>query len=111
MAVASLAMRSAAFSRPDALISHSSSFAGHCVRGKRPKNRIAQGMNLTALSDSELDVSFKKIGWVETTAVADSVEHLVEVEGRRLHLTSGFPGVIDYCMQRLGCSAYADAGD
>ena len=60
--------------------------------------------NLTALSDTELDASFKKVGWVETSAVADGIEHLVEVEARKLHLTRGFPGVIDYCMVALGCS-------
>jgi hypothetical protein len=61
-------------------------------------------MNLTALSDSELDASLKNLGWVQTTAVADSVEHLMEVERRKLYLTSGFPGLTDYCMDRLGCS-------
>src|SRR6476659_2628977 len=61
-------------------------------------------MNLTALSDSELHASFKNLGWRETGIVADSVEHLVAVETRKLHLTYGFPGLTDYCQEVLGCS-------
>src|SRR5689334_6434043 len=105
MAFAAFVVRCAALLRPDGLISHSKAFAGHSVRGKRPKNRMLKGdMNVTALSDSELRASFKKVGWVETHAIADSVELVAEIERRKLHLTSGFPGIIDYCMEELGCS-------
>src|SRR6185436_19118065 len=105
MASAGLAVPRGAFLRPDALISHPQLFAPHSMRGNGSKNRMLKGgMNVTALSDSELHASLANIGWVETQAVADGVEHLVEVERRKLHLTRGFPGLIDYCMEVLGCS-------
>ena len=102
MGVAAHAVRSAAFSFAGGLISHATSFAAHCVRGKGPKNRMLQGgMNVTALSDGELHASLKHLGLRDCETTADIIAHLAEVDKRKLYLTHGFPTLTRYCHRPL----------
>jgi hypothetical protein len=45
----------------------------------------------------ELAVEHRKLGAV-------IVAHLVVVKERSIHLDLGFPSLVDYCVERLGCS-------
>src|SRR5688572_11389488 len=60
--------------------------------------------NLSLLSDGELLTRLPKLVRAERTASADVVEHLVEVERRRLYLEQACSSLNAYCRQRLGYS-------
>lgn len=59
---------------------------------------------LSSLSDSELVQRLPVLVEAEWHAVVDVIEHLVEMERRRLYLRFGIPSLRGYCIQRLGYS-------
>src|ERR1700761_8330049 len=61
-------------------------------------------MKVTALSDAELVGALKKLVASEHVATADVVEHLAEIDARRLHITAACASLTAYCEERLGYS-------
>jgi hypothetical protein len=59
---------------------------------------------LSTLSDAELVVRLPALVQAERQAMADVIEHLVEVERRRLYLTHATSSLYRYCIDRLGYS-------
>ena len=57
---------------------------------------------LCFLSDSELVARLPTLVQAERHAMADVIEHLVEMERRRLYLTLAVSSLYRYCIQRLG---------
>jgi 5-methylcytosine-specific restriction endonuclease McrA len=57
---------------------------------------------LCSLSDSELVARLPALVKAERHALLDVIEHLVEVERRRLYLTQAVSSLYRYCIQRLG---------
>ncbi len=57
---------------------------------------------LCSLSDSELVARLPTLVQAERHAMADVIEHLVEMERRRLYLTLAVSSLYRYCIQRLG---------
>src|SRR5215813_5165812 len=60
--------------------------------------------SLALLSDSELLARIPAIVQTERIASADVVEHLMEVERRRLYLEQACSSLYTYCRERLGYS-------
>ena len=60
---------------------------------------------LSLLSDAELVARLPALVQAERHAMADVIEHLVEVERRRLYLAHATSSLYRYCIDRLG---YAD---
>jgi hypothetical protein len=58
--------------------------------------------DLSSLSDSELAARLPGLVRTERHAMAEVIEHLVEVERRRLYLTSRVTSLFGYCTQELG---------
>jgi hypothetical protein len=58
--------------------------------------------DLSLLSDSELAARLPGLVRAERHAMAEVIEHLVEVERRRLYLTSRVTSLFGYCTQELG---------
>src|SRR5580765_7957391 len=63
--------------------------------------------SLTLLSDSELLARIPSVVQAERIASADVVEHLMEVERRRLYLEQACSSLYTYCCERIGYSADA----
>ena len=59
---------------------------------------------LSLLSDTELLVQVAAVVETERKASADVVEHLMEVERRRLYLDQACSSLYAYCRERLGYS-------
>src|SRR4029453_8805948 len=59
---------------------------------------------LSLLSDSDLITRLPELVLVEREAMADVIEHLVEVERRRLYLEQATSSLYKYCEERLGYS-------
>src|SRR5262245_18834152 len=59
---------------------------------------------LSLLSDTDLLTRLPKLVLVERQAMADVIEHLVEVERRRLYLEQACSSLYKYCEERLGYS-------
>ncbi len=57
---------------------------------------------LSALSDSELEARLPVLVQAERLAAVDVIEHLVEVERRRLYLRLAVSSLYRYCIARLG---------
>jgi hypothetical protein len=57
---------------------------------------------LSLLSDSELLERLPVLARAEREATAEVIEHLVEVERRRLYLEQACPNLVAYCRDRLG---------
>jgi len=57
---------------------------------------------LRSLSDSELVERLPALIQAERRAMADVIEHLVEMERRRLYLRHAVPSLYRYCIKRLG---------
>jgi hypothetical protein len=66
-------------------------------------------MLVTALSDAELVGALKQLVARETVAITDVVEHLTEVDARKLHVPAGCSSLTAYCRQRLGYSDFEAA--
>lgn len=62
---------------------------------------------LSSLSDFELMRRLAGLVHAERHAVVDVIEHLVEVERRRLYLSLGVPSLYRYCIQKLGYDEHA----
>ena len=58
--------------------------------------------NLDRLSDTELLERTSGLVLVEHGAVADVVEHLVEIDRRRLYLGHAYPSLYAFCVEHLG---------
>jgi hypothetical protein len=58
--------------------------------------------NLDQLSDAELLKRTSALVLVEHGAVADVVEHLVEIDRRRLYLEHAYPSLYAFCVEHLG---------
>src|SRR5688572_22430403 len=66
---------------------------------------MARGMEtLSTLSDAELVARLPLLVQAERHAMADVIEHLVEVERRRLYLAHATSSLYRYCVERLGYS-------
>src|SRR5215471_3378098 len=63
--------------------------------------------SLTLLSDTELLARIPSVLQAERIASADVVEHLMEVQRRRLYLEQACSSLYTYCCERLGYSADA----
>ena len=61
-------------------------------------------MHLTDLPDDELLSSLKTLCGKEHRLTAHIVAYLVEVEKRRIHLTSACSSMFEFCVRRLGMS-------
>jgi hypothetical protein len=61
-------------------------------------------MKLTDLSDAQLLESLKSLCRQGRAVLARLLAHLVEVEGRRLHLEAACPSMFQFCVRRLGMS-------
>src|SRR5688500_15902768 len=61
---------------------------------------------LSSMPDSELLARMPSLVLVEQVAIADVIEHLVEIDKRRLYLEQACPSLYAYCL-RLG---YSDEG-
>jgi hypothetical protein len=59
---------------------------------------------LSSLSDAELVARLPRLVQAERRALADVIEHLVEVERRRLYLRHSLASLYGYCRERLGYS-------
>src|SRR5262245_1693898 len=57
---------------------------------------------LSSLSDAELVARLPVLVQAERHAMAEVIEHLVEVERRRLYLTHSTSSLYRYCIDRLG---------
>ena len=57
---------------------------------------------MSSLSDSELIARLPALVQAERRAMADVIEHLVEVERRRLYLAQATSSLYRYCIERLG---------
>jgi hypothetical protein len=57
---------------------------------------------LSSLSDSELVARMPRLVQTERHATADVIEHLVEMERRRLYLSHAASSLYRYCIDRLG---------
>ena len=57
---------------------------------------------LSSLSDSELVARLPRLVQTERHATADVIEHLVEMERRRLYLRRSVSSLYRYCIERLG---------
>jgi hypothetical protein len=57
---------------------------------------------LRSLSDSELVARLPALVQAERPAMADVIEHLVEMERRRLYLSHAVSSLYRYCIERLG---------
>ena len=63
----------------------------------------AEGMSrLYSLSDSELVARLPALVQAERHAMVDVIEHLVEMERRRLYLRLSVSSLYRYCIERLG---------
>ena len=60
--------------------------------------------SLALLSDAELLARIPAMVQAERIAIADVVEHLMEVERRRLYLDQACSSLYTYCQERLGYS-------
>ena len=60
--------------------------------------------SLSLLSDTELLARIPNVVLAERIAIADVVEHLMEVERRRLYLDQASSSLYTYCRERLGYS-------
>jgi hypothetical protein len=61
-------------------------------------------MSLTHLSDEALVASLASVCADERRLLAGLIQHLVEVEDRRLHLKAACSSMFDFCVRRLGMS-------
>ncbi len=61
-------------------------------------------MKLADLSDVQLLESLKSLCGQGRAVLARLLAHLVEVEGRRLHLEAACPSMFQFCVRRLGMS-------
>ena len=61
-------------------------------------------MKLAHLSDAQLLESLKTLCGHGRAWLARLLSHLVEVEGRRLHLEAACPSMFQFCVCRLGMS-------
>src|SRR6185295_2082063 len=57
---------------------------------------------VSSLSDSDLIARLSTLVRAERRATADVIEHLVEVERRRLYLKHATSSLYRYCIERLG---------
>lgn len=57
---------------------------------------------LRSLSDAQLVERLPALVQLESHAMVDVIEHLVEMERRRLYLSSSCPSLYRYCIDRLG---------
>ena len=57
---------------------------------------------LSSLSDSDLIARLPALVQTERGAMADVIEHLVEMERRRLYLEQATSSLYRYCIERLG---------
>lgn len=76
------------------------------MAGKVPKNSVVVGVmsSLTALSDAELVTRLPSLVQAERASMLDVIEHLVEMERRRLYLVHAASSLYRYCIDRLGYS-------
>jgi hypothetical protein len=58
----------------------------------------------SSLSNAELIARLPGLVQAERYAMADVIEHLVEVERRRLYLSQAMSSLYRYCLERLGYS-------
>lgn len=83
---------------------------GHGVaRSRRPKNPCyGNGMNLLEplrlLPDQELVSALDDLARRDRRTGAEIVAHLVIVAERRIHLDLAYSSLVEYCVDRLGCS-------
>jgi hypothetical protein len=61
-------------------------------------------MDLTELSDEELEMRLKDAAGVERQSLRNLLEHLIEFDNRKLYLQRGCPHLFAYCTERLGYS-------
>ena len=67
--------------------------------------------SLCTLSDSELVARLPALVQAERHATADVIEHLVEMERRRLYLSLSVSSLYSYCMKNRFREFYADKID
>jgi hypothetical protein len=60
--------------------------------------------SVSSLSDSDLIARLPALVGAERNAMADVIEHLAEVERRRLYLEHATSSLYRYCIERLGYS-------
>src|SRR5262245_20427140 len=60
--------------------------------------------SLALLSDNELLARVSAVVRAERIATADVIEHLMEVERRRLYLDQACSSLYGFCLERLGYS-------
>ena len=61
-------------------------------------------MEISRLKDDQLWDRTKAIAGCERATLADLIEHLAELDRRRLHRTRGFRSLFEYCVHFLRCS-------
>ncbi len=61
-------------------------------------------MDISRLSNAELHARAKKLAAAERGAVADLVEHLAEIDRRRIYCDLGCNSLFEYCVHALACS-------
>ena len=60
--------------------------------------------SLSSVSDSDLLARMPGLVLAERAAVAEVIEHLMEIDRRRLYLDQACSSLQRYCMERLGYS-------
>src|SRR5690349_24857265 len=68
--------------------------------------KVRGPLELQGMTDGMLEARLRELAATGRRVEARIVEHLVEVEARRLHLTSGFESMFSYCQEHLGFSEY-----
>jgi hypothetical protein len=63
--------------------------------------------DISSLTDDELWDRMKSLSRAERSALSDFVEHLAEIDERKLHSERGFGSLFEYCVHCLGCSEAA----
>ena len=71
---------------------------------EKPRDREFSMLYLTLLSDTELLARIPSVVQAERIASADVVEHLMEVQRRRLFLEQACSSLYTYARERLGYS-------
>lgn len=69
-----------------------------------PTVGAVNSVDISRLTDDELLARVKFLARAERGAVCDLVEHLAELDKRRLHETLHYPSLFEYCVYSLGMS-------
>lgn len=65
---------------------------------------IVNSVDISRLTDDELLARARSLASAERGAVCDLVEHLAEIDRRKLNRSLGYPTLFEYCVYSLGYS-------